>query len=417
VTNRLPNEGTADPLPRIEETRGLDEIPEDLLPQLREAGLTGLAPLSTWTVTGTNRQNAYATHGLFRYYGKYPPPIGRRLILQHTQPGDLVLDPMCGSGTTGVECLLLGRRAAQSDVSPASVAVARAKSRWVPADEAALALAEVMAEGTPVGRGSYDWAPVGLRDPEHWFLPATTDSLRGLHRAIGRLTAGPARSLMEVCFLGTVRRVSRATTQQGRLFLDAGTAAEDARPTFERTARRAIAAVARLPDLPLVSVTQQDAREPPPPAERAQLAILHPPYFNAYRYSRINSLELAWMGVHAKDVREREVREYFKIGKPENAANYVRDMDAVMAAATRSLRPGGFLGLMIGDTRIRGQHIPVTRSLVDAVLARGELSLEQVTLRIPKHTEATWVTSQRRVASELGARLCDYVLGFRRVAP
>lgn len=39
------------------------------------------------------------------------PYIPRNLILRYTAPGDLVLDQMAGSGTTAVECKLLGLRA------------------------------------------------------------------------------------------------------------------------------------------------------------------------------------------------------------------------------------------------------------------------------------------------------------------
>jgi site-specific DNA-methyltransferase (adenine-specific) len=54
-------------------------------------------------------------HGTTSDDGNYhptPKPIDLMLELveQFSDPGDLVLDPFCGSGTTGVACLRLGRR-------------------------------------------------------------------------------------------------------------------------------------------------------------------------------------------------------------------------------------------------------------------------------------------------------------------
>jgi len=39
-----------------------------------------------------------------------PPELAEHFIKLHTQPGDLVLDPLMGSGTTGVACVRTGRR-------------------------------------------------------------------------------------------------------------------------------------------------------------------------------------------------------------------------------------------------------------------------------------------------------------------
>ena len=42
-----------------------------------------------------------------------------------TEPGDLVVDPFCGAGTTGVACTRLHRRFVGCDVDADSVAIAR----------------------------------------------------------------------------------------------------------------------------------------------------------------------------------------------------------------------------------------------------------------------------------------------------
>jgi site-specific DNA-methyltransferase (adenine-specific) len=46
-----------------------------------------------------------------------PIKVIEPLILMTTQENDLVLDPMCGSGTTGVVCEQLNRRAILCDMS------------------------------------------------------------------------------------------------------------------------------------------------------------------------------------------------------------------------------------------------------------------------------------------------------------
>ena len=47
-----------------------------------------------------------------------PAELAARFILNHTQPGDLVVDPFCGSGSTGVACVRLGRRFLGVELDP-----------------------------------------------------------------------------------------------------------------------------------------------------------------------------------------------------------------------------------------------------------------------------------------------------------
>ena len=59
------------------------------------------------------------------YHTKVPVEGLVQLINHYTDPGDVVLDPFCGSGQTGVAAVLTGRRAVLSDLSPAAVHIAR----------------------------------------------------------------------------------------------------------------------------------------------------------------------------------------------------------------------------------------------------------------------------------------------------
>ncbi|MBR6713411.1 MAG: site-specific DNA-methyltransferase [Selenomonadaceae bacterium] len=72
-----------------------------------------------------------------KLFGKHPTQkplyLLARILLASTIEGDLVLDPFCGSGTTGVACKLLGRKFIGVDNNPDFIALA--KERLIHAHE------------------------------------------------------------------------------------------------------------------------------------------------------------------------------------------------------------------------------------------------------------------------------------------
>lgn len=74
----------------------------------------------------------YDTH---TYHTKVPPAGIAAFIGAFTKPGDLVLDPFCGSGMTGVAARSTGRHVILSDLSPAATFIAYNLLRDMPVDE------------------------------------------------------------------------------------------------------------------------------------------------------------------------------------------------------------------------------------------------------------------------------------------
>ncbi len=79
--------------------------------------------LQKTTVWSFENRGKWATHQ-GNYRGNWAPEIPRNLILRYTKPGNLVLDQMVGSGTTLVECKLLGRNGIGMDLNLDAVMVA-----------------------------------------------------------------------------------------------------------------------------------------------------------------------------------------------------------------------------------------------------------------------------------------------------
>ena len=397
------------------EIRNQEELIDQEIALNEKSGLDQLAPVETWTALGTNQQLAYATHGIFRYFGKFPPPIATYMISQYTHENDLVIDPMCGSGTTALEAGILNRRCVVNDLNPLSVLLSKVKTTKIAEEILVEKLQYFKSNYRPMSVEEYDFVPVALRDPDHWFLKETSDSLRGIKYLIEKETNEEIKDFLNVIFAATIRRVSRATTQQGRLFLDVATALEDAFPTFEKRYEIGIKGLSELPDMSGIEYYNVDLKDLSAIDHegKAKLVILHPPYFNSYKYSSVNSLEMGWLGFNRNQYNKKEVKEFFKVGKPENYERYVEDMSIALGNALNMLMPGGVLGLMIGDTIMKGEYIQVTKSLMEKLdLEKYEIS--KVAIRVPKYTEATWVASQRRDSNNIGITLSDYIVLIRK---
>lgn len=70
------------------------------------------------------------------YPGATPSHVIWNLVKRYTREGDLVVDPMCGSGTTLDVCRDLGRRVLGYDIEPYRSDVLRADARHLPLEDA-----------------------------------------------------------------------------------------------------------------------------------------------------------------------------------------------------------------------------------------------------------------------------------------
>jgi DNA modification methylase len=66
-------------------------------------------------------------HSFYKYPARFSPAFARAVIEAYSTVGDTVVDPFCGGGTSLVEAILAGRRAAGFDISSLAVFLARAK--------------------------------------------------------------------------------------------------------------------------------------------------------------------------------------------------------------------------------------------------------------------------------------------------
>lgn len=96
---------------------------------------------------------ATAIYNMHTYWSKKPHDAIRQYIRHYTKPGDLVLDPFCGSGGTALAALMEGRKAIAIDRSPAATFITKNYCTPVDVDELRAAFEELKRRVKP----EIDW--------------------------------------------------------------------------------------------------------------------------------------------------------------------------------------------------------------------------------------------------------------------
>lgn len=267
-------------------------------------------------------------HSFHRYFGKLIPAIPRAFIRELTQPGDIVLDPFCGSGTTLVEARLLGRRAVGVDLNPLSVLITRAKLTNLRPARLTKHLEQILTTARKQLLAEKATPPLPFcPNRDHWFRPDVARDLAFLLAAIDGFATGEAageqaeRDFFRAVFSGVLRDVSNADprhvfpgySKRLRALDAAGARPIDALARFESGAKKRIAAVAAFQGKLQTPETQDGAdwvevhcadatslsRSGDGVLKKGsvRLVVTNPPYISSIRYLETMKLELYWLGL------------------------------------------------------------------------------------------------------------------------
>lgn len=354
---------------------------------------------------------AYATHGMHAFAAKFPPQLPRLAIALLSSPGEVVLDPLMGSGTTLVEALLLGRRAVGVDLDPLACLVAQAKTTPLDPAEAAAAGACVLdrarallAQPVEVERLlAQRFDPRTRRFVDYWFAPPVQRQLAALAHTID---AEPwpvvLQTFLRVCLSAIIVTKSGGVTlardlAHSRPHRVASKRPRDALADFAARLARNVWAIGALAVVPgAAEVRRGDARALPLPTGAVHLVVTSPPYASAIDYLRAHKFALVWLGHAIGDLaalRRRYIgaewagSEGLPLSDRPAAAvravaardakragvlrRYFADMRAALSEMYRVLSPGRAAVLVVGSSTIRGIDVQTHHCLADLAEAVG----------------------------------------------
>ena len=324
-------------------------------------------------------------HAMHWYPATYVSAIPGTLIGHLTSPGDLVLDPFCGSGTSGVEAIRLGRKYIGVDNNPVACLISSAKLYFPAAKMFGSELERIQREAsTLLMRGFVKDHP---RSDElaRWYHPQTAQEILAV------LTATIARpdGRIKDCFLAVLSSILKSTSSQGRHW---GWVCDNVRPKPQEIVYRpAFASFVSASNQYLRSCTSafnevcaNDAIATRDLVRRrskvlngdsvdmmrkramgsVNLIVTSPPYFGVADYVKSQRLTYLWFDIPELEGRKLGFTDFEALRSRESGArsnrsrgssytSYIEYMRNFFVSARRVIRDDGHLALVVGESASR----------------------------------------------------------------
>ena len=360
---------------------------------------------------GTMRGSVHAVHW---FPGNFIPQIPAHFIQLLSRPGDMVLDPFCGSGTTGAEACRLGRRSRQSDVCQAGVQVARGKLALLGTPDFQEKCEHVIEGLHFEGLARREWH--GPRELVTWFKEDTLEQLSFIWFLVQNTNDEAARAVLE-CLFSDVLFACASTggnTKSGGLRRHHwGWVADNVRPRALRSHN--VIRLFRERLMQAIDVAQAEAEPEPCGAVivreacaglgcvegEADLVVTSPPYLGVIDYALANRLSYLWMGWDLERDRKEELGS--RRGRDHRRARerYLCGIASAVRRVCDAMKAGAYCAIVIGASR---KYEEVALEALDIFGA----SLRPIWGPIER------IVSRRRVAERRGRGAREWVCVFRK---
>lgn len=295
-------------------------------------------------------KTGYATHGLFPYRGKFHPQMVKALInIMGLEPGEIILDPMMGSGTVLIEACLLEIKSVGIDASPFCRFMTQAKLNGltVPLDPIRTALRNCQdifsyfherfghaKRGSKVPPPVYDF----FRESGANYLISPEDR----NNMSENNKSDAVHDFLLLAYLDSSGYSERSTRNSPY---------EQFRAILKRYlfAAEKIQSVLRQIDLKLAPAIplEGDARFLPLQNSCVDGILFSPPYSFAIDYLKNDSFHLEVLNVDIDILREKMVGLHGRTPR-ERYELYKSDMTQVLSECARVLRPRRFCTIIVG---------------------------------------------------------------------
>ena len=330
-----------------------------------------------WDFSGASTL-ASSVHSLHWYPGNILPQIPHYLISLLSKVNDVVFDPFCGSGTVGIEAVLLGRKACQIDVCRAAILTTRGKLACLTNPEASNALEKVYQSlfyesgcfSEELGRNGEG----SDEELDFWLHSVTLGQLRYIWSAIEEQDEKPVQDILRMIFTDTLfaccSTLSSKTSGGKKRRHHWGWVADNVRPNnpvqhnaidlFKQKLIQAIRILSLIKsnnqNRALITENDivlllEDAKKCSFSPESIDLVVTSPPFLAMTDYTLANRLTYLWMGWPIIEDFEKEIGARRRRNRKNAEQEYLVEMIKAFEMMNKVLKPNGICAISIGASR------------------------------------------------------------------
>ncbi len=322
-----------------------------------EKGLIGLGQIDWSFRESTGRD---LTHALHPWPAKFVSDIPAAAIALLSKPGDVVLDPFCGCGTTAIEAIQAGRGYIMTDVNSLAVKITQGKCEVPNSDEARRIVEWSLNLELQEPRDELLKLAPPIPNLSYWFDEPVLCQLAYLLKEIRSLNV--CKDFLETVFSSIIVGVSHQESETRYRRVERDISANDVLVRFRKKLRTGLvmgeALAAKKSNILMRQYLVCDARKLRQflPDKCAQLAVFSPPYPNSFDYHLYHRFRMFWLGSDPRSVKHDEIGAHLRYQPDET--EWLNDMKLAFAEISHCLAIGKYALCVVGDGIARGRTIP-----------------------------------------------------------
>lgn len=293
-------------------------------------------------------------HTIHPYPAKFPASVPHQLLQKLSKPGDVILDPFCGSGTTLAEGLSFDCNVIGNDINFIALLITKVKTTNYTEEDFLACEQQISKLKQNYQKRNALNNKTMFKGIEHWFQENVQYELDLIKELIIGTKVKKQKELLELVFSNIILDVSNQESDTRYAAINKNIQDSFTIDLFIKKynlIKEKISNNTHSENL-YVTILNEDARQLSSIKDNSvDIIITSPPYANTYDYYLYHKQRMNWLNFDFNISKNMEIgsrNEYSSKKRP--IENWINDIKEFITAMQRVTKEHGYICIVIGDS-------------------------------------------------------------------